>query len=237
MAERYDTTAAAHYAAYRPPLHQLILRRALAEDAFVVGLDIGCGTGHSSIALAAYCQRVYGVDPSSAMLRQATTDPRVTYLEGAAERIPLPDRSVDVLTFAGSLFYADTEVAAAEVRRVCRGGGVIVTYDFELLLAELLRCIGIEPEAAGSDYDHRANLSGASGLQEEEVGRARVAVPVEATELAHLVLSDSTRFDRIASRYRTPDPFPALVRELRSLSDPPTVEADIHYSRYRFGSS
>jgi hypothetical protein len=45
-AERYDSTSARHYAAFRPPLHSLILERVIGpSESFQVGLDIGCGTG------------------------------------------------------------------------------------------------------------------------------------------------------------------------------------------------
>jgi len=49
MAERYDDTSAGHDAAYRPPLHRLILECLIREEeSFRVGLDIGCGTGCST---------------------------------------------------------------------------------------------------------------------------------------------------------------------------------------------
>ena len=113
MSERYDTTAAAHYAAYRPPLHAMILARVLPPGAaFDAGLDVGCGTGYSAVALAHYCQRVYGVEPSAEMLARALPHDRVQYLAGAAEHLPLPDDSVDLIAFAGSLFYADASAAS-----------------------------------------------------------------------------------------------------------------------------
>ncbi len=58
----YDDQIARHYAAYRPPLHQLIINEALENQLFEVGLDIGCGTGCSAIALADRCRQVFGVD-------------------------------------------------------------------------------------------------------------------------------------------------------------------------------
>jgi SAM-dependent methyltransferase len=232
--ERYDPTAAAHYAAYRPPLHQLILGRVLGEGAsFGVGLDVGCGTGYSAAALADYCARVYGIDPSLAMLREAPPREKVVYLGGAAERIPLPDRSVEIATFAGSLFYADVDAAGAEMRRVGGDGALVVAYDFEILLDGVLRRCGVDPEAVESDYDHRANFSGVAGFVELEVGSERVGLRVSPSELAHLLLSDSHRYDQLAKRYGAPDPFPALAAEIRSMGDPARIEADIYYSKYR----
>jgi ubiquinone/menaquinone biosynthesis C-methylase UbiE len=235
--ERYDPTSAAHYSAYRPPLHPLILRRVLSEgESFGAGLDVGCGTGYSATALAAYCARVYGIDPSLAMLREAAAHERVSYFGGAAERIPLPDHSVEVVTFAGSLFYADVGAAGAEVRRVGRGGGLVVAYDFEILLDEVLRRCGVDPDVVESDYDHRASFSGIAGFTELEVGSERVGLRVSPAELAHLLLSDSHRYDRLATRYRASDPFPMLAEEIRSMDDHAKIEADIYYSKYRIAA-
>lgn len=229
----YDGTAARHYAAYRPPLHELILSRVLSDDdAFFTGLDVGCGTGYSSIALAASCERVFGIDPSPAMLCEATPHERVTYYSGAGERVPLPGHSVDVVTFAGSLFYADPDATGAELRRVCRDRAVVVVYDFEVLIGELLARYGIDAPDCGFDYDHRANFSGAIGLAEIAAGSERVGVQATASQLAHLLLSDPHRFDHFARRYQMSDPFLPLARELASTLDRSAVEADIYYSRY-----
>jgi ubiquinone/menaquinone biosynthesis C-methylase UbiE len=234
MTERYDAIAAEHYAAYRPPLHKLILGRVLSDDeSFSRGLDVGCGTGYSAAALADYCTRVYGIDPSPSMLTQAMVHERVFYLGGAAERIPLPDGSVDVVTFAGSLSYADSDSTRDEIRRVCRRGAVIVVYDFEALLGEVLRRCGIDAREGESNYNHRANFSAVTSLTELAVGSERVTVEVTSSELAHVLLSDSSRFDQFAKKYRAADPFVPLTAELRSADDQATIEADLYYSKYQ----
>jgi ubiquinone/menaquinone biosynthesis C-methylase UbiE len=73
---------------------------------------------------------VYGVEPSSGMRRAALADaahPAVTYLEGSACAIPLPDASVDVvLLFLVWHHVPDREAAAAEIRRVLRPGGRVL---------------------------------------------------------------------------------------------------------------
>ena len=60
----YDETIAIHYAAYRPPLHEIILKKSLNSAGNPrIGLDIGCGTSRSSQALKEYCHYVVGIDP------------------------------------------------------------------------------------------------------------------------------------------------------------------------------
>lgn len=232
MTERYDTAAAAHYAAYRPPLHRLILQRALGEDArFGDGLDIGCGTGYSAIALSEACERVVGVDPSPAMLERATPHDRVRYLPGAGEALPLPDNSADLITFAGSLFYTDTPATHAQARRVARPGGLAVVYDFDLDLAAPLAAVlpkpplpppevspapegslQVTPDTAGAEafpadgvYNHRINLTGRAGFAERLVRHETVPVPMSPSQLAHVLLSDSHHMDRLAAAL-TPAP-------------------------------
>src|SRR2546427_13252935 len=92
-------------------------------------LDLGCGTGRFSEALAVHFDaEVIGIDPSKKMLEQARgkqTDPRVRYQVGRAEAIPLPDESVD-LVFMSMIFHhpQDPALAARECRRVLRDGGI-----------------------------------------------------------------------------------------------------------------
>jgi ubiquinone/menaquinone biosynthesis C-methylase UbiE len=115
--DAYDTwtsTFARHLPAQRP----------------LVWLDLGSGTGRMTPALAnAFGGPVHGVEPSDNMRAQAIAHaghPAVTYAAGSAERIPLPDASVD----AALLFFVwhhvvDREAAAREVRRVVKPGGTL----------------------------------------------------------------------------------------------------------------
>jgi ubiquinone/menaquinone biosynthesis C-methylase UbiE len=91
-------------------------------------LDLGSGTGRFTPALAdAFGGPVYGVEPSRkmrAVAEKSTGHPAVTYLEGRAERIPLPATSVDlVLMYLSFHHVQDREAAAADIARVLRPGG------------------------------------------------------------------------------------------------------------------
>jgi SAM-dependent methyltransferase len=200
------------------------------EERFALGLDLGCGTGHSAVALAGYCDLVLGLDRSWSMLSRATAHARVHYVLGTSEQIPVAAASIGVVTFAGSLFYAERRVAAAEVRRVCPRGPVVV-YDFEVLLNEVLRGLGMETDEPASDYDHGASFEDAPGFHEVARGGERVTLPVAAGQLAHIVLSDSSRLDRFTAKHGSYDPFPMLVAALQAAGRA-SIEAEIYYRRY-----
>lgn len=90
-------------------------------------LDLGCGTGRFSEALASHFDAdVIGVDPSTKMLDQARKKlcgPRVRYQLGCGEAIPLPDDSVDLVFMSMSFHhFQDPMAAARECRRVLPAG-------------------------------------------------------------------------------------------------------------------
>ena len=88
-------------------------------------LDLGCGTGRFSEALAVrFDAEVIGIDPSKKMLEQAQRkrrDSRIRYELGRGESIPLPDKSVDLI-FMSMIFhhFDNPALAARECRRVLR---------------------------------------------------------------------------------------------------------------------
>jgi ubiquinone/menaquinone biosynthesis C-methylase UbiE len=128
-------TIAAGYATARPPVHPRILERAFdhleRRRAFDRALDLGCGAGVSTKALLPFANRCVGVEPAASMLKWvADIAPGADFIVGRAEAIPLRDRSVDLITAAGSLNYSDVDLALREAARILVEGGVLVVYDF-----------------------------------------------------------------------------------------------------------
>ncbi|MEM6336196.1 MAG: hypothetical protein AAF752_06490, partial [Bacteroidota bacterium] len=116
-----------------------------------------------------------------------------------------------------------------EILRVARPGAWVLVYDFELLLHEIMDTLGASLAGTSSSYDHRVNLSRVSGFTERGVSEERVEVPMLAGEQAHVLLSDSHRFDAFARHYRTNEPFARLKDELGSGA----IKAVLYYAAYQ----
>ncbi len=87
-------------------------------------LDLGAGTGKLTRQLRGRGLDVVAVEPSAGMREQLTRAvPDVTVLAGAAEEIPLPDRSVDAVLVAQAWHWVDPGRAVPEVARVLVPGG------------------------------------------------------------------------------------------------------------------
>src|SRR3954454_19505425 len=115
------------YAGYRRPDPRIAahIGAALGNARSVV--NVGAGTGSYEPA----DRTVIAVEPSGEMVRQrpATAAPAV---RGAAERLPLRDRSVDAALAVLTLHHwTDWRRGLAEMRRVARGRVVILTWDPE----------------------------------------------------------------------------------------------------------
>lgn len=96
-------------------------------------LDVGCGTGALSAAIAEACapSALIGVDPSEGFLKSAAANlgGRAVLQRGSASSIPLPDRSVDVVVSGLVLNFApDVAAALSEMSRVAASRGTIAAY-------------------------------------------------------------------------------------------------------------
>lgn len=230
----YNQTTAHHYAAYRPPLHSMILDRVLGDHStFKQGLDVGCGTGYSTLALANYCKTVTGIDPSQSMLARSLQHPGVNYLQGSAEEIPLPDHSIDIATFAGSLFYTDRNQVSVEIRRVCKTDALIIPYDFEVLFDEPINLLDLDDPQTETEYDHTINFSGMDDFKEIISKQEQVTIECTGIQLAHLLLSNADRYDKIAEKYETKNPFDKLKETLTKSGNHFFVKANLFYSKYQ----
>src|ERR1700730_5444308 len=95
-------------------------------------LDVGVGSGLNLAFYGNKTQRVYGVDPSSELLRFAQKRARqaaipVELLLGSSEALALEDKSIDTVVLTFTLCTIGAPAAAlAKMRRVLKPGGKLL---------------------------------------------------------------------------------------------------------------
>jgi ubiquinone/menaquinone biosynthesis C-methylase UbiE len=117
--------------------------RLLDQAALAIGetvLDIGCGTGATTLAAwerVAPTGRVTGVDVSAIMLESARervrdrADARITWVQADAQTYPFPPRAADVaISRFGVAHFASTAAALANIRDALRPGGRFVSTEW-----------------------------------------------------------------------------------------------------------
>jgi SAM-dependent methyltransferase len=164
-AELYDR-GRPHYGA--PVIEVIVSQLALAPGAPV--LELGAGTGQLSRALVDAGLSLTAVEPLASMRRllgAAIGEERVR--AGAAEQVPLPDRSVDAVLAADSFHWFDESRALAEIHRVLRpGGGVAILRTAPLLETSWSTELGELIAAARPAHPAFGERGAAAALEEDD---------------------------------------------------------------------
>lgn len=97
-------------------------------------LDIGCGSGESTVFLSSLGAEATGLDLSPDMIRVAETlagesGSTARFRTGDAQSLPFPDKSFDVVYAANVMHHCDPDRCIAEWRRVLKDGGVLAFWD------------------------------------------------------------------------------------------------------------
>ncbi|XP_059139911.1 putative methyltransferase DDB_G0268948 [Physella acuta] len=124
------------YATYRPSYPQEIYDQIMAyhlENSLngrQLAVNVGCGTGISTLPLVNYFDKVIGTDISEDMMAHVPKDiPKLECHVSFAEDLEfLEDRSVDLVTIATALHWVDEKRFFSEVRRILKPGGTLAVY-------------------------------------------------------------------------------------------------------------
>jgi ubiquinone/menaquinone biosynthesis C-methylase UbiE len=117
-----------------PDLAELVKAAALSGSERV--LDLGCGAGHTALAVAPHVAEVIAIDLTDEMLATAAglaaarDVANVNFRRADVAALPFEDASFDVVTSRYSAHHYDQPArAVAEARRVLRPGGRFVLVD------------------------------------------------------------------------------------------------------------
>ena len=172
----YQIIPALSMTAGRGPLARAVADAAELTPADRV-VDIGCGPGTAVRHAARLAATATGIDPDPAMLRLARwstairRSPNVSWLQGRAEKLPLPDGKATVAwAISSAHHWEDRGAGISEARRILAPGG-------RLVLAERLAKPGARGHAAhGLTRDQATDLArqlAAAGFRGVELHTAK----------------------------------------------------------------
>jgi SAM-dependent methyltransferase len=114
--------------------HETWIRPAFAKLGDLTGkrvLDFGCGHGMAAVVLARRGAMVTGFDLSAdyvaeAQARAQANDVHVDFIQADGHALPFVDSSFNAIWGNAVLHHLDLRIAAAEIRRVLKPGGVAI---------------------------------------------------------------------------------------------------------------
>lgn len=125
----YFSKQSTNYLQFRPTYpHELFEYVARLPKEHHCVWDCATGNGQAAIKLADYFDKVIATDSSAEQIKQAIAHPKVYYSVQPAEKISVPDHSLDLITVAQALHWFDFPKFYAEVRRVLKPGGFLAAW-------------------------------------------------------------------------------------------------------------
>lgn len=192
-----------NFVKYRPGYPSRIYPYLLAEAGLRPGAeiaDLGSGTGLLSKLFLSQGHKIYAVEPNAEM-RSAGEEllankENFVSLEGRAEEIPLPDRSVDFVTAGQSFHWFDAQQSKLEVARILRppGQAALIWNNWDGKLSPFLKGYEELLRKCGTDFKQVSRQSS----QAEKNLRAFFA-PREAT-VAHFPHQQLFDFEGLRGR-------------------------------------
>jgi SAM-dependent methyltransferase len=206
-----DGVDPADYDSARPYFHPLVFER-LADffqrRKLKAALDVACGTGQSTEALAARAEFVVGLDASAVMLRGARCSGVIPYVRGLAEQLPFAAGAFDLVTVGNGFHWFDLARFLKEAHRVLRHPGWLLLYGSGV-------CGGMRENAAFAgwltEYHHRFPSPPREALSAEFLAERGFRLVLSET----LVHSETYGLDELIAHFKTYSNLITALREGR----------------------
>ena len=98
-------------------------------------VDVGCGTGLSTIVWKDVAEKIVGIEPNAKMRKEAEVNAncdRIVFIDGLANETNLPADYADIITVSQAFHWMDIDSSLLEFYQVLKKGGILAIYDFEL---------------------------------------------------------------------------------------------------------
>jgi len=123
------------YESVRPQMPRYAIetvKRYLGKNPDVV-VDLGCGTGLSTLVWVGTSDRIIGVDPSLDMIsiarEKAKNIQSVEFMQGFADSTNLADACTDAVICSQSFHWMEPQSTLREVNRILKPNGIFLTLD------------------------------------------------------------------------------------------------------------
>jgi ubiquinone/menaquinone biosynthesis C-methylase UbiE len=134
------TSAIPHYVAGRPPYSERLLAWLARETGLDGGarvLDLGCGPGSLTLALARFAGTTIGMDPDAAMIaagRQAAEAAglAIEWLVGSSFDLADDLAPLDLVTIARAFHWMDRDATLQRLNELVREGGAVALVNTDL---------------------------------------------------------------------------------------------------------
>ena len=121
------------YARYRPVYSDEMYEFLFSlPDRRNQALDAATGNGQVARVLATKFRHVYASDISKAQLNEAPKLQNVDYMQAPAEKLPVPDGKIDLLTVAQAIHWFNIAKFEEEAWRILRPNGVLCYWGYAL---------------------------------------------------------------------------------------------------------
>lgn len=121
------------YGAFRPSYPDALFAHLASLCAgHTLAWDCATGNGQAAAGVAAHFHTLIATDASRRQLEEAREVANVHYVVAAAERAPLTEHSVDLVTVAQAVHWFALGRFYAEVKRVLRPSGIIACWCYPL---------------------------------------------------------------------------------------------------------
>jgi Predicted RNA methylase len=231
--------AGKEYSEFRPQYPETLFNTIFKNtpSPFSKAVDLGAGTGISTMFLSKHFDRVYAVEPDSKMLKEVKFPDNVTACNCAAEDFDCANSEIQLITAENSFYWMDGAVIASKAEKWLVKGGVFAAYryDFPQVLSEAKEIIDYELEKhwntfrsnrlIDTGYTHRT-IKNSQLFSQVNISYVPNVKSLTPESLVGFFTSTSYGSAYIKTLERKKDYITALIQSIKNSTASETIDVD-----------